>query len=167
MEIFKIKPEDKGKVFIVRPLPNAKGMKNGKQEHILSYKSYFSDFQQKWKYRFLCYALINDKLEIFDFSHEIHKCFIDLNDNNKFLNISNMLMLDSNRALQITVDTKQGFLNNSYLILENDKYQWDNTPEKRKYIEDLLLNTTLDLNEALQISQESVIKYLSKNYENH
>ncbi len=69
--------------------------------------------------------------------------------NNK---LANMLMLNNNRAIQITVDTKQGFLNNSYIILEDDKYQWDNTPEKRKYIEDILLNTTLDLNEALQIS---------------
>ncbi len=76
MEIFKIKPEDKGKVFIVRPLPNAKGMKNGKQEHILSYKTYFNEFKKQWKYRCLCYALVNDKLKIFDFSDQIQKYFI-------------------------------------------------------------------------------------------
>lgn len=155
MEIFKIKPEDKGKVFIVRPLLNAKGMKNSKQEHILSYKTHFNDFKQQWKYRYLCYALVNDKLEIFDFSQEIHKYFLIISNN------ANMLMMNSNRVLQIKVDTKEGFLKNDYLVLEDDKYQWDNTPEKRKYISDLLLNTTLDLNEALQISQDNILKIMS------
>jgi hypothetical protein len=37
MEVFKIKTEDEGKVFIIRPLLNAKNLK----ENITSYKTSF------------------------------------------------------------------------------------------------------------------------------
>jgi hypothetical protein len=72
--IFKIKSSDNGKVFIVRPLLNAKNLK----ENILSYKVYFNELRQEWVYRYLCFALVDDELKIFDFSKQTHYWFVDM-----------------------------------------------------------------------------------------
>lgn len=137
MEIFKIKLEDKGKVFIVRPLPNAKNLK----ENILSYKTGFSN--NRWSYRHMCFALVNDELNIFNFSKEVHKLImID--------GIPKLLMMDSNKAIKITVGVREGFLDNQYEIIEDDKFRFDTDDEKRNYIKKLLTTTDLDLSQALK-----------------
>jgi hypothetical protein len=164
MKIFKIKPEDEGKVFIVRPLPNAKEFP---KNMILNYKTYFNDLRKEWEYRYLCFALINDEFKIFDFSKEIHKYFVEqmtLPNTEKpnplasyiLHNVATMLMLNNDRALKITVKTKGGFLNNEYEVIQDDKYRFDNTDEKRKYITGLFSETDLDLSEALKTKTNEI-----------
>ena len=147
METFKIKSEDEGKVFIVRPLLNAKNLK----ENIVSYKIRFGiNFSlnggmgaYEWSYRYMCFALVNDELKIFNFSKEIYKLI--MTDG-----IPKLLMMDSNKAIKITVGVREGFLDNQYEIVEDDKFRFDNTDEKRNYIKNLLTTTELDLSEALK-----------------
>ena len=143
METFKIKTEDEGKVFIVRPLLNAKNLKENK----VSYKIRFGiNFflnggmgAYEWSYRYMCFALVNDELKIFNFSKEINK-----------LITSELLMMSSNKAIKITVGVREGFLDNQYEIIEDDKFRFDNTDEKRNYIKNLLTTTDLDLSEVLK-----------------
>jgi hypothetical protein len=143
METFKIKTEDEGKVFIIRPLLNAKNLK----ENIVSYKIRFGiNFSlnggmgaYEWSYRYMCFALVNGELKIFNFFKEINK-----------LITSELLMMSSNKAIKITVGVREGFLDNQYEIIEDDKFRFDNTDEKRNYIKNLLTTTDLDLSEALK-----------------
>lgn len=152
--IFKCKIEDEGKILIVRPLLNIKDM----TKHILSYKTTFSEIQHKWNYRYLCYALVNDEFKIFDFSKKIHEFFLEMDSIP-----SHMLMMNSDRALKITIKTKQGFLDNEYEVIHDDKYRFDNTPEKKKFIlKHYSDNKHLDLSEALK-QQENFVKELSLN----
>jgi hypothetical protein len=60
-----------------------------------------------------------------------------------------MFLMNSNKALKITVGIEDGFLNNQYEIIEDDKFILDNSDEKRNYIKNLLTKTKLDLREAL------------------
>jgi hypothetical protein len=141
MEVFKIKTEDEGKVFIIRPLLNAKNLK----ENITSYKIRFGiNFSlnggmgaYEWTYRYMCFALVNDELKIFNFSKEIYKLFIP-----------KLLFMDSNKAIKVTVGVREGFLDNKYEIVEDDKFIFDNTSEKKEFIKNLLTTTELDLLEA-------------------
>lgn len=145
-DIFKIKTEDDGKVYIVRPLPNVKEFP---KNQIVAYKAFFSQLRQKWGYRYLCYALVDDVLRIFDFSEQIHKYFIETVGTPE----TNMVMMNSDSALKITVGTKAGFLKNEYEVLHDDKYKFD-TEEKKKFISIRLLHTELDLSEALKLSDD-------------
>jgi hypothetical protein len=150
--IFKIKSSDNGKVFIVRPLLNAKNLK----ENILSYKVYFNELRQEWVYRYLCFALVDDELKIFDFSKQTHYWFVDMDIEKK--SSFHMLMMNSDRALKITVKTKMNFFDNEYEIINDDKYRFDNTEEKRIYISKLLKNTDLDLSAALNFTLSELSK---------
>jgi len=47
MEIFKLKTEHDGEVFIIRPLLNIKNLK----ESIVSYKTVLNTITHKWDYR--------------------------------------------------------------------------------------------------------------------
>ena len=143
-DIFKIKTEDDGKVYIVRPLPNVKEVP---KNQIVAYKAFFS--QLSLGYRYLCYALVDDVLRIFDFSEQIHKYFIETVGTPE----TNMVMMNSDSALKITVGTKAGFLKNEYEVLHDDKYKFD-TEEKKKFISIRLLHTELDLSEALKLSDD-------------
>jgi len=149
-EIYKIKKEDKGKTIVVRPLLNAKNLK----KNILSYKVGFSTFNYNWTYRYICFALIDDELKIFDFSKEI----LDVM-NSRSLN-SEMLFMNSDKAIKIKIKTEElngvYYLNNKYNIISDDKYRFDNTPEKREYIKNLLTNTELDLEESLKEIKSSI-----------
>jgi hypothetical protein len=145
MEVFKIKTEDVGKVFIIRPLLNVKNLK----ENITSYKIRFGiNFSlnggmggYEWSYRYMCFALVNDELKIFNFSKEIYKLlFTD--------GIPKLLFMDSNKAIKVTVGVREGFLDNKYEIIEDDKFRFDNTSEKKEFIKNLLTTTELDLLEA-------------------
>lgn len=147
METFKIKIEDEDKSFIIRPLPNVKNLK----ENIVSYKTRFGiNFSlnggmgsYEWSYRYMCFALVNNELKIFNFSKEIYKLIMTNG-------IPKLLMLDSNKAIKITVGVKEGFLDNQYEIVEDDKFRFDNIDEKINYIKNLLITTDLDLSEALK-----------------
>jgi hypothetical protein len=69
-----------------------------------------------------------------------------------------MLMMNSDRALKITVKTKMNFFDNEYEIINDDKYRFDNTEEKRIYISKLLKNTDLDLSAALNFTLSELSK---------
>lgn len=146
MKIFKISKKDNGSVIIIRPLLNAKNL----EENIVSYKIRFGiNFTinnkmgcYKWSYRYMCFALVNEELKIFNYSEDIHK-FINS------IGIPNLFMMNSNKAIKITVGLKEGFLNNKYEIIEDDKFRFDNIYEKRHYIKNLLTTTDLELSESL------------------
>jgi len=159
MEIFKIKPEDEGKIFIVRPLLNNKRL-NTLKDNIVSYKWGFNSLTKEWSYRHLCFALVNEELKIFDFSKEIYKLFSIDGIPEKFLFMSN------DKAIKITVGVKMGFLNNKYEILTDEKYRFDDSEEKRSYILNLLDNTKLDLLEALSETKENLLSKLLIEKEN-
>jgi len=133
MEVFKIKIEDEGKVFIIRPLPNAKNF----GQNITSYKLRFCTTKYEWVYRCMCFSLVNGELKIFNFSKEIFK-----------LIFARLFPMNSDKALKVTVALREGFLDNKYEIIEDDKFRFDNTPEKRNFIKNLLMTTELDLLEA-------------------
>ena len=141
MKTFKLKTEDNGKVFIVRPLLNAKNLKENKVSYKIRFGINFSlnGGAYEWSYRYMCFALVNDELKIFNFSKEINK-----------LITSELFMMNSNKAIKITVGVREGFLYNQYEIIEDDKFRFDNTDEKRNYIKNLLTTTDLDLSEALK-----------------
>ena len=140
MEIFKIKKENEGEVFIIRPLLNVKNIR----ENITSYKIGFSDYG--WIYRYMCLALVNDELRIFDFPKEICELlFID--------NIPELLHMSSNKAIKISVGVRGGFLDNKYEIIEDDKFRFDSTKENREFIENILTTTELDLEEATELEK--------------
>ncbi len=67
MEIFKIKTENDGEVYNIRPLLNPKDL----NKSIVIYKTYFNTTTYTWSYRYMCFALVNDELKIFDFSKKI------------------------------------------------------------------------------------------------
>lgn len=139
MKIFRINSSMDGETFVVRPLLNARDIKNS----ILSYKIGYvlnpQTLQYDWKYRYLCFALINDELEIFNYSESMSKYIT-----------SDTLKMNSSKSIVIDVHVKEGLLSNKYNIVINDKYRFDNTPQKREYIKGVLTNTTLDLNDALK-----------------
>lgn len=142
MEVFKLTKNDIGKTFIIRPLLNAKNLK----ENILGFKFYFNTTEYKWVYRKLCFALVDDKLSIFQFSNEVHNYLKP-----------EMFLMNSNKALKITInlDSDSMLMENHYEIIENDKYRFDDTNEKKDYIKNLLTNTELDLSKALnQVKSE-------------
>jgi hypothetical protein len=56
--------------------------------------------------------------------------------------------MDSNKAIKVTVGVREGLLDNKYEIVEDDKFRFDNTPEKKEFIKNLLTTTGLDLLEA-------------------
>ena len=141
MDIFKISTQDKGKEFIVRPLPNIKDLNN----NILSYRFYFNEFNFRWSFRYLCYALVNGNLEIFNFPEEIRKYITP-----------DILSASNNIALKIKVDTKQGFLNNQYELIEDDLFSFNRTKESKAYIENLLTSTDLDLEKALDEEKDKI-----------
>jgi hypothetical protein len=145
MEVFKIKTEDEGKVFIIRPLLNAKNINDSITKYKIRFGMNFSlnggIGAYEWFYRYMCFALVNDELKIFNFSKEIYKLlFID--------KIPKLLFMDSNKVIKVTVGVREGFLDNKYEIIEDDKFRFDNTSEKKEFIKNLLTTTELDLLEA-------------------
>jgi hypothetical protein len=52
------------------------------------------------------------------------------------------------KAIKVTVGVREGFLDNKYEIIEDDKFRFDNTPEKKEFIKNLLTTTEFDLLEA-------------------
>jgi len=79
--------------------------------------------------------------------------------NSRSLN-SEMLFMNSDKAIKIKIKTEElngvYYLNNKYNIISDDKYRFDNTPEKREYIKNLLTNTELDLEESLKEIKSSI-----------
>lgn len=167
MDVFKITPKNDGQVFIIRPLLNIKNL----NKPFLSFKSYFNSNLYQWEYNRLCYALVNDELKIFKFKNSILK------------HLSyEMFLMNSDKALKITVKIKNGYLNNDYEIIQDNEYNFNITAEKRIYIENLLTTTNLDLYEALKeeknkisnlevtfispINGSKIVKTLKEIYEN-
>lgn len=145
MDILKLSIQDEGKTFIIRPLPNIKNL----QKSILLYKHSYNKFQFKWSYRYMCFSMINGELKIFDFSKAIRdKMFLDKN--------VPMFFMNSNKAIKITVGVKEGFIDPACEIISDDKYQYDNTEEKRKFIKNLLESTNLDLFVAIEKSKSII-----------
>jgi hypothetical protein len=144
IDVFKLSAKDKGKSFTIRPLLNPKDV----NKSILSYKIWFNRFKCEWMYKHLCFALVNDKLCTFNFSGELY---------NKMPH--EMFLMDSNKALKVTIDTvdieDKTLMKNNYEIIEDDKYRFDNTEEKRKYITSIL-GTGLDLSESLEYCKAEV-----------
>lgn len=110
------------------------------KENILGFKYSFNIEQYRWVYRKLCFALIDDKMRIFQFPDEVHN----------YLKLE-MFLMNSNKALKITInlDSESLFMENIYEIIEDDKYRFDDTIEKKDYIKNLLTNTDLDLSKTL------------------
>jgi len=162
MEIFKPTKLDDGKTFIVRPLLNAKGMKN-KEPHVMVLETGMKGLYGRPLNNYLCYALVDDELRILQFGEKLRG--IILQDQNEK---SGLLMLDmkSDRAIKITMRVRQGFADPLYeiKIIHDDKYRFDDTKEKREYISNLLYNTDLDLSKALEKATEN-IRLLKENKE--
>lgn len=128
----------------IRPLLNPKDV----NKSILSYKIWYNRFKCEWLYKHLCFAFVNDKLCAFDFSDELY---------NKMPH--DMFLMDSNKALRVTINTAKiedkTLMKNNYEIIEDDKYRFDDTEEKRKYITSIL-RTGLDLSESLEYCKAEV-----------
>lgn len=144
IDIFKLSAKDKNKSFTIRPLLNPKDP----NKSILSYKIWFNRFNYEWMYKYLCFALVNDKLCVFNFSEEVYKKMSH-----------EMFLMDSNKALKVTINTVniegKTLMKNNYEIVEDDKYRFDNTEKKRKYIQSIL-DTDLDLSESLDYCKAEV-----------
>ncbi len=145
MDIFKITTKDEGKVFIIRPLPNIKNI----QKSIVSYKTYFNKVEYRWDYRYMCLAMVNDELKIFDHFKRIHELmFSD--------GVPKMILMDSNKAIKMTVNIREGFPDPQLEIISDDKYRYDATEEKKQFIKNLLESSELDLLVALEEEKERI-----------
>jgi hypothetical protein len=153
MSIFKPTKLDDGRTFIVRPLLNAKGMEK-KEHHVLVLETGMKGFREKPIRNYLCYALVDDELKIFQFGETLRSIIHDQN-------MKNGLMMDmkSDRAIKITMKITQGYADPTYEIIHDDKYRFDDTKEKRDYISNLLYNTELDLSKSLEEATEKVREY--------
>jgi hypothetical protein len=164
MDIFRPKIEDEGKSFIIRPLLNAKGLKN-KEPHIVHYDIGLRGFMNVPIQGYLCFALVDDELKIIRFG-KVMLDFIKSNSEHG----ADFLFMNNDKAIKMNVSVKRinndrekaAFFNPSYEIVQDNKYRFDDTPEKRKYISDLLMNTELDLNDALKEEIEKVAKLKEK-----
>jgi hypothetical protein len=151
MEIFKATIKDDGKSFIIRPLLNAKDLKN----HIIRCDTGIKGFMNLPIYEFLCFALVDDELKIIRFGRTL---FNFMRDNSVTEHVMEMLQMKCDKAIKLTMRVRQGYPDPLYEIVQDDKYRFDNTPEKRKYISDLLLHTELDLMDALEFEKERISK---------
>lgn len=155
MEIFKIKLEDEGKVFVIRPLID---MKNPNTS-IVSYEIAGSGvgFSGRPLIRYMCYALIDGELKIFWFGEHIKKIISD--------GRSIMLRYTSSSAIKITVGVKyipgsvQKFIDNDCVVITDDAYRFDNTDEKKNYLINLFNNADMSLESALSIMKNSFSDY--------
>jgi hypothetical protein len=136
MKIFKLQPSDEGKSFIIRFLPYIKDMKSS----IVKYKTHFNEIRKEWGYRYMCYALVNDNLEIFDFGSNIYSYLIKDME---------MILPKSSKALKVTVGVRKGYLDNEYSLVEDEKFRYDNTEENKSYLVNLLQGAQMDLLEEL------------------
>lgn len=138
---FRIGSEHDGSIIIVRPLPNAKDVKNP----LMSYKVAFDMSKYKWIYRYKCFALVDNKLEIFDFSETTRKHILPT-----------QFFLNNNTTILIGVEFVDDKIINTYKVVQNDNYEFSSTKEKRDYIQDLLMNTPLDLSESIKKQKEEL-----------
>lgn len=135
MITFKLTTKDNGKTYIVRPLLNPKNPNRS----VLGFKVRYNFKKYEWVFQKLCFALVNDKLQIFQFSDNTHKYLSP-----------ELFLMNSNKAVKITVNVvDEEYLICEYEIIEENKYRFDDTDEKRNYIKTLLTQTELDLTETL------------------
>lgn len=151
IDIFTITREDIGQTYIIRPLLN----KKDPNKSIKEFKYYLSE-DKRWFYKFLCFALVNDELKIILFGKQLYQEF----KNKKDILPLQLLNLTNNKAVQVKVkETKVNdisFIDNRIKIIRDDKYRYDNTPEKREWIVNLLDNTNLDLDKALEQEKSKI-----------
>ncbi len=63
--------------------------------------------------------------------------------------------MNSSSAIKVTVKLKAGYLNNNYEIIRDDKYRFDNTQEKKDYIQKLLSDIP-NLSDVLKSEKDKI-----------
>ena len=144
IEIFKLKVEDEGKSFIIRPLCSPHEFHN-----ILSYTIKFDN--KNYTKRNLCFVVCNDELKIFQFG----QLFKDILTDDMF----NLLSKKGIRVDVGVVETLPGqqYVSPKFEIFEFDD-SWDKIVFYNKYIGKLLSNHKLSLESAYSKEVESYMK---------
>jgi len=156
MNIFELNKSKQGDIFTIRPLLNPKNIKNSILTYVVDYRLDPITLQRNWVYRHLCFALIDGELNILDYPDDL----------SNYIN-EDSLKMNSDKYFRIGIYYDYDGLQYKCDTFRNDGLRFDNSPEKREYITNILKNTNLNLFEALKYQRnkykDKIVDYLDPN----